>query len=243
MDSSVVTALDEETSVLEVAVRGQWSVELWLLAHRTLRKEFAEHPAGLLLDLRELTDPKGESAIFWFTARARGNSLRPPMPVVVCLHRGTPLADALSRLPVHHFETTAEAHAALADQLLWPGLLRLRLPPEPTSAAVARRAATEACERWDLAQLADRARLVVSELVVNAAEHAGTRIDVTLAKVAASLHVGVRDLSQARPRVLPFEPGGEVNSRGQGLRLVEAAAYRWGIAPSRIGKTVWAVLR
>src|SRR5688572_31040667 len=124
-DHSVVSVVDEDTSVVELTVRGRWSRELWLQAHRTLRKRLAEHPAGLLLDLRGFDDPCAESAVFWLTARVRGNSFRPRTPVVAALSTDTALSAALSRfgvprgLPV--FETPARARAALADRSLWPG--------------------------------------------------------------------------------------------------------------------------
>ncbi|MEU4427311.1 ATP-binding protein [Actinoplanes sp. NPDC024001] len=246
-DHSVVSVVDEETSVLELAVRGRWSRDLWLQAHRTLRQRLAEHPAGLLLDLRELDDPDADSAMFWLTARARGNSLRPRIPAVATLPVKTALAAHLSRLGVPRglpvFETPAGARAALADRNLWPGLVRLRLLPELSSAVAARRAVSQACRDWELDLLADRARLVVSELVVNAAEHAGTLIDVTLSRVDSSLHVSVRDRCAEPPRRLPVDPRRPHIARGQGLRLVDAAAYAWGVAPAQTGKTVWAILR
>ncbi|WP_328466839.1 ATP-binding protein [Actinoplanes sp. NBC_00393] len=246
-DSPVVAVVDDETAVLELTVRGRWSRGLWLLAHRILRKRLAEHPAGLLLDLCQLDDPRAESAVFWLTARVRGNSLRPRIPAVAALPTGTALAGALSRLGVPRgfpvFDSAERARAALADRSLWPDLLRLQLPPDFGAAVVARRAVGEACRDWELHPLADRARLIVSELVVNAAEHAGTPIDLMLSRVDSSLHVAVRDRSPDVPRLMPIDPLDPLTARGQGLRLVDTAAYAWGFAPAHHGKTVWAVLR
>jgi hypothetical protein len=80
--------------------------------------------------------------------------------------------------------------------------------------------------------------LVVSELVANAAAHAGGAIEIALVIHADSLSVSVAD-SDATPAVPspadPSRPG------GHGLHIVEALSAAWGSVPGSHGKTVWAV--
>jgi signal transduction histidine kinase len=75
-------------------------------------------------------------------------------------------------VPVH-----ASRSAALRDALR-PGTsprLRTRLQPVVDACRQARELASEACGGWQLPEVADSARVVLSELVANGVRHAGTR--------------------------------------------------------------------
>lgn len=137
--------------------------------------------------------------------------------------------------------------AALAAGGQLTDRLRLPLPPEPASAVAARDAVTEACSRWGLTRLLRPARLVVSELVANAVEHAGTPIDVVISRLGtdgrvAGLHLAVYDRDPRLPRQPPPGDPGPLDQRGLGLHVVDAAAHAWGARPARGGKMVWAAL-
>ncbi|WP_441250543.1 ATP-binding protein [Kitasatospora sp. McL0602] len=87
--------------------------------------------------------------------------------------------------------------------------------------------------------------LVVSELVANAVEHAGSPrgrlIAVRFEFVGGLLRVEVHDAATEQPVLRPVD--GDAVS-GRGLRLVEAVSSSWGCCPRAggIGKFVWAVV-
>jgi anti-sigma regulatory factor (Ser/Thr protein kinase) len=95
------------------------------------------------------------------------------------------------------------------------------------------------CERADLDRIADDACLVASELVTNAATHAGTSIDLTLRTSEEGLRIEVTDGSSAHP----FVARPDVNALGgRGLTVVDRVARVWGSEPHGRGKVVWAVI-
>ncbi|TQS29307.1 ATP-binding protein [Microbispora sp. KK1-11] len=113
---------------------------------------------------------------------------------------------------------------------------------------------------WELADLAETAELVVSELVTNAVRAtdavvsppvASSMFPVALRTVALrvrvapgrrSLFIEVWDVSDREP-VPHDEEAGELRESGRGLSLVGSLARRWGhySAPDR-GKIVWCEL-
>ena len=115
------------------------------------------------------------------------------------------------------------------------------LLPEPESAGLARAVVESACRRWgvDDEACAD-ALLVVTELVANVVDHAGTRCELTVDVDGGGVGIEVRDFYRcAPPRPLPVDPRAP---RGRGLQVVAALSIRWGVAEFDDGKTVWAVL-
>jgi hypothetical protein len=102
---------------------------------------------------------------------------------------------------------------------------------------VARHLTVQACQRWRLDVLAERAELVASELVANAVEHARSPFEFALNWLSPQLHMAVRDGSQEQPRL-----GGGAAGRGRGLTLVDAFTTAWGSAPAPGGKVVWATM-
>ena len=95
-----------------------------------------------------------------------------------------------------------------------------------------------------MAHLAGPATVVISELVSNAVEHAGTDLVVTVALRGRYLHLSVHDDSRQPPVPTAEGKGGPlVPVRGRGLHLVAGYATAWGSAPVGGGKTVWATLR
>ncbi|GLY00158.1 ATP-binding protein [Actinoplanes sp. NBRC 101535] len=251
---SVLAVIDADTSVIEFTVWGVWDRTLSVQARTVVDKCLAEHPTALIIDLHELSDPHAVSAPLWLTACAQGAAMHPPVAVAVCLAPDDPLAGRLRRLGGRDwlvlYATVPQARDALAGCRTLPGRLHLVLPPDPASAVQARALVTEACSGWDLRHLGERSRLVVSELVVNAAEHAGTDIEVTVsprgAGTASAVHLAVYDGDSDLPRLrepVPGPLGPSLVDRGLGLRIVGAAASSWGALPARSGKLVWAIVR
>ena len=86
----------------------------------------------------------------------------------------------------------------------------------------------------------ETAMLVTSELVTNAALHAGTECEIELHGAPGSLVIKVSDFDkQVGLRHKSFGP--EMTT-GRGLRMLEVLCRRWGVEPWDRGKTVWCEL-
>lgn len=245
---SITVVVQDEAWIVDVTVSGDWTQDLRLNVRATLAKCLAQHPAGLLLDLSGLTDPGARSAPLWLNAAMQGQKMDPPVRAAVCLPAGTDLGARLDRVVARRlvpvFRTVPLARSFLASHRLLLDHVRLHLPPDVSAAARARFMVTAACEEWGMPRLVPRARLVVSELVANAVEHAATPVDVLISRRGRGmfLHLAVVDRDPALPwlRKAGKEP---FTQRGYGLGIVGAAAYLWGSMPTRTGKMVWALLR
>jgi anti-sigma regulatory factor (Ser/Thr protein kinase) len=236
---------DEYGAMLVVAVHGSWNERSQARLSAVVHKNLAEHPPTLVLNLHHLDDPAAASASLWLTVARAAESMHPPVRLAVCLPPGAELAARLDRRGgqwfVPMFATVAQARATLAAGSMHEHR-RLTLPPEPDSAGRARALVAEACRSWQLPQLVFTGRLIMSELVANAVEHAGTDLLVSVARRGAGLYLTVRDGSMALPRLLEPCRGARPDRRGQGLRLVDEVATSWGAMRTHdgTGKVVWA---
>ncbi|MFJ3201564.1 ATP-binding protein [Streptomyces sp. NPDC086989] len=90
---------------------------------------------------------------------------------------------------------------------------------------------------WDGSESAEDALLVVSELVSNAALHAGGCHELVLT-AGQALRIDVLDGAPSAPRPpagwRPGVPG------GHGLHIVQRLSDRWGSYTHGAGKSVWA---
>jgi anti-sigma regulatory factor (Ser/Thr protein kinase) len=114
--------------------------------------------------------------------------------------------------------------------------LMLRLWPVPTSCAETRHAMRDFCERTDIAELADDAELLASEIVTNAIVHSATLITVLAVVRGGELVVTVSDDVHGRPAVRPADKDAET---GRGMHVVAELAGAWGVTRRAFGKTVW----
>ncbi|WP_258534849.1 SpoIIE family protein phosphatase [Streptomyces sp. PT12] len=108
-------------------------------------------------------------------------------------------------------------------------------PAERRAVRRTRTTVRRALAEWGLAPLADRAALLVSELVTNAVRHAGGPIQMRMV-LGATLLVEVTDPVPDPPLerdALPDDEG------GRGLLLVASESRRWGTRREPAGKTVW----
>jgi len=111
------------------------------------------------------------------------------------------------------------------------------LPPVEETAATARRLVATDCSTFGMAELADDAALLTSELVTNAVRHASEPIELHVGNHRGGVVVAVTDDSAVMPVIPQLEQYGE---RGRGIRLVDALAVQWGIErDASPGKTVW----
>ncbi len=81
-------------------------------------------------------------------------------------------------------------------------------------------------------------QLVVTELVTNAARHAQTPVELTIATAVGRVRIEARDGSAAR-----LTPHVDTPTRHRGLQLIEDLSDGWGVeAQDAGGKVVWCEL-
>ncbi len=91
-----------------------------------------------------------------------------------------------------------------------------------------------------MAEAADTALLVVSELVTNGLVHTDGPVRLDLTLINHRLRIAVADSSPRTP-VKPTSLSWEATG-GRGILLVEAMSAVWGAVPASGGKQVWAEL-
>lgn len=109
---------------------------------------------------------------------------------------------------------------------------------------------TEVLERWTLSDLTGDATLIVSELVTNGIEHAGSDLELRLEHGHDLLHIAVRDRgagSTSPPSSAAAAPAVDsraaIPERGRGLEIVRRLALASGRTPAPAGGSVcWATL-
>ncbi|MET0423134.1 MAG: ATP-binding protein [Actinoplanes sp.] len=249
-DTSVEVTADFATAVVELVVSGRWSQHLGVDVSAAIRKCLAQPPSAIIVNLHGLADSDGASMPLWLAVRRAAHLLQPPVQVALCLPAGAGLDRELRRSGAEWhlfmFPAMAAARAAVAAHLPLAEQLEIRLPPDPASAAVARRLVGQACAKWQLPKLELRARMVMSELVANAIEHAGTDSWACISRRGTGLHLAVSDGVARLPELQdpPLGPmaTGRLSKRGLGLRLVHSGAHAWGAMPTQGGKVVWATV-
>jgi len=100
----------------------------------------------------------------------------------------------------------------------------------------ARRWIASRCREWGCDDVADRATVILSELVTNVFLHAGTACMVEAELVGSELAVTVRD-SHPDPLLPPQPDAGSEN--GRGLLIVSWLADAWGITDEGSEKSIW----
>lgn len=119
--------------------------------------------------------------------------------------------------------------------------MRVCLPPELGSIGFARTLVREAAQGME-SEVVEDAVLLTSELVTNAIQHGGSRIELVTDTDHEQLVVAVYDdgdafRSEGGERALP----GVTATSGRGLRMVHRVARSWGVDTDddAHGKTVW----
>jgi hypothetical protein len=245
--SGLGVTCDIDTGILDLVVRGRFGRRSATDTFTGLRKCLAEHPAGIVVDLSDFDDPLAASAAMWVAVNRKAAALQPPVRLALAVAPGTPLWERLARLGVERYfpvrSTPAEARAVVLGTVPWTQRLQLiQRAPDELSTCNARNLVGAACEAWRMPDLLHPARIIVSELVTNALEHAGTDVTVTVWRRGEGLHLSVRDGDPRFPRLLDASSGAP-GERGAGLRIVGARATAWGAMATPDGKLVWATLR
>jgi anti-sigma regulatory factor (Ser/Thr protein kinase) len=154
-----------------------------------------------------------------------------------CAHVTAGFEGAVTALTVR--SATSAGRLPLSEQLT------LTLPAEPDSPSLARDLAGRACQAWALPGLFYPSRLVVSELVTNAVEHARSPIGLGVTRRGECVYVTVADRDARLPHLRELaapERGRPLDERGRGLHAVDAVALDWGAMPTAGGKVVWATV-
>ncbi|MET7780502.1 PAS domain S-box protein [Streptomyces mirabilis] len=115
----------------------------------------------------------------------------------------------------------------------------LDLPAIPDSVPEGRAFLSKALTSWGCATKADDARLLLSEVLTNAVQHAQGPIGLHLCRTALDLTIEVGDHSPQLPQP---RFAAEDDESGRGLVLVRALADDWGVRPTDDGKTTWFTL-
>ncbi|MFH8381594.1 PAS domain S-box protein [Kitasatospora sp. NPDC018058] len=130
-------------------------------------------------------------------------------------------------------------------------LLLARLPQAPLATAAidlpaiaasvpeARAFVGKVIASWGEVHRAADARLLTSELLANAVQHAKGPVRLSLYRHASELAIEIADRSPHLPQPRLAENDDE---SGRGLLLVDALADNWGVRPAVEGKTTWFTL-
>lgn len=113
--------------------------------------------------------------------------------------------------------------------------MKIDLPPDPTSAGLARDAVRRACEGVDVD--VHSVMLCTSELVTNAVLHGEPPIELEIDVVGAGVRVAVRDSDTST--VMRRRPVSPDTLSGRGLEIVHALASAWGSERTSRGKVSW----
>jgi anti-sigma regulatory factor (Ser/Thr protein kinase) len=111
-------------------------------------------------------------------------------------------------------------------------------PPVPRSTRAARRFVLHTVGEVP-ARVRDAILVMVSELAMNAVQHARTEFAVRVDIAGRLLRVEVSDAGAGTPQAHPMPP--PASPAGRGLSLVERLSDRWGVLPAcgRGRTTVW----
>jgi anti-anti-sigma regulatory factor/anti-sigma regulatory factor (Ser/Thr protein kinase) len=214
---------------------------------RTLLKDLADQPYGLICDLSAVDHLDPVCATVFATVVNHPASRWPTTGFALCGARPQ-VAETLGGLQVPDFlPLYANVDKALDAVVARPPYLRdeLVLAPTPTAPAAAREFVRATCRYWELAlpdgTLVERAVLLANELVTNAVVHAHTELHLRLELRGDRLHIAVRDGS---PRLLRLVAVPDTEAQGgRGLWLVEQLARGWGVNRHPDGgKVVWCTL-
>lgn len=119
--------------------------------------------------------------------------------------------------------------------------LQLVLPVSEHSVRLARRVARTVLAAWQLQDTQETAVLLLSELVMNAIQHARDTktIVVELEAVKSCLRM---EIANQEPRWPPPRTPDESGESGFGFLLLDALASKWGVRQTATGNAVWAEL-
>jgi len=215
-----------------------------------LTKAMVENPTRVVCEMSEVTWLDSACVAIWVAAQW---SVPWPGPVVWLVGAQGQPAEALRATGAALFLALADSvDAAFTRMPTEPPMRRERLilAPVPIAARRARRFTTEVLGLWALSELTGDATLIVSELVTNGIEHAGSDLELRLEHGRDLLHIAVRDGGTSRTRPPSSDAGAQavgsgagIPERGRGLEIVRGLALASGRTRAPAGGSVyWATL-
>lgn len=243
---SLAIRVERRLPVTVVALAGDLTMPAAARLRQTLLKCLADCPDAVVIDLSGATvDTDLPLAVF--RAVRRHASAWPAIPVSLCSPPPA-LSARLARLGMDRvLSVFPSRQRALAAAGTAPTVARAdrQFLQSVNAPAQARELIVEICRAWDLPELVDPARLVVSELITNAVLHGRGAPHLTVVLRHPYLHLIVRDDSPDPPvrRTPPPAPGTGTALSGWGLQMVDRAVHSWGHLANETGKAVWAMLR
>lgn len=213
-------------------------------------KALVEDPPGVVFELTDVTWLDPACVAVWVAAQWSGPW---PGPVVWLVGAHDQPAEALRATGAASFVGLADsAEAAFAQMPTEPPMRRERLvlAPLPIAPRRARRFAIEVMARWALSALIGDATLIVSELVTNGIEHAGSDLELRLEHGHDLLNIAVRDRGGFSTRharsdaaAAALESNDGIPERGRGLEIVRRLALASGRTGAPAGGSIyWATL-
>jgi anti-anti-sigma regulatory factor len=235
MPTEVRHLIDDGHSFPVVRLIGVLDADTATQVRSVLLDGLSQQPEALVVDVFDLSVAE-PAAVLVLRDVADETADWPAAHLVLCAPPGDRLWHATG-LPI--WSTRADALMALGGPEP-THQLSLALEPVVGAARRSRELVTEACARWDLADLIGPACIVVTEMVNNVVAHARTAMTVRLALRAGNLTVAVRDHSPTVPRFTGAPA--PTSYGGRGLLLIDSVARRWGNLLLEDGKVVWAIL-
>jgi anti-anti-sigma factor len=227
-----------------MALVGQLDLATAPKVRRALLKHLADQPDAVICDLAgvEAIDPACASVFAAVAHRPR--SRWPDSHLLVCGAR-PPVAAALTRQGTPRFLPVYDTvDQALAQARSRPPFLRERLGLATTLEAftTAGSFAGQVCQRWQLEELAETARSLAGELVIDAVfaqgSHLGDielRVELRAGGLLLAVHSGAPSLA-----VTPVDHDGDP---GSGLKVVQRLTQDWGVRrQADTSRVVWCIL-
>ncbi|MFI7601143.1 ATP-binding protein [Actinoplanes sp. NPDC049681] len=236
MPSEVQHLVDGGQTYPVVRLAGMLDADSAPAVRSALLEVLAGQPEALVVDVRDLAVGHPE-AVAVLRDVAAVTSDWPCAHLALCA-TGDTAAWHDAGLPI--WPTPEEAFTALGTPAP-ERFLTAALEPVMGAARRSRELVTEACARWELADMAGPACIVVTEMVNNVVAHARTAMTVLLGLHGARMTVAVRDRSPHLPR-FSGEPVPVTSYGGRGLLLIDSVAHSWGSLEVPGGKVVWASL-
>jgi anti-anti-sigma factor len=211
---------------------------------RALLKHLADQPDAVICDLAGVAAIDPVCASVFAAVAHRPRSRWPDSSLLLCGARPA-VAATLTRqgtprfLPVYDTLDQALVHARSRPPFLRE---RLRLATTLEAFTTAGSFIGEVCRRWQLDELAETARSLAGELVIDAVfaqrskiEEIELRVELRASGLLIAVHGGAAD-----PAVTPADHAGEP---GSGLEVVQRFARRWGVRRQADGsRVVWCLL-
>lgn len=211
---------------------------------RALLKHLADQPDAVICDLAGVTTIDPVCAGAFAAVAHRPRSRWPDSSILLCGARPA-VAAALARpgtprfLPVYDTLEQALAHARSRPPFLRE---RLRLVETLGAFTTAGRFVGEVCRRWRLDELAETARSLAGEMVIDAVfaqrsnvDDIELRMELRASGLLIAIHSGAPNLAVTQ--------AGHDGEPGPALEVVQRLAQRWGVRWQSDGsRVVWCVL-